>query len=95
MKIFELISEQGTIGSTTGVVTPVSQSPTPTTGQQPGAKMSGNVTALTDPKMQAAMLAQQKKQQEEQKKQVADQIRAMQQQLQALQKQQQDLNRTV
>ena len=95
MKIFELIAEEGTIGSTTGAVTPVSQTPAPTTGQQPGSKLTGNVGALTDPKMQAAMLAQQQKQKQQQKQQVADQIKAMQQQLQALQKQQQDLNRTV
>lgn len=92
MKIQELIKEQqtvGAVGTTAGFTQPIGQPPS--VSQNP--TMSGNVQALTDPKLQAATLAQQKQEKERKKKEIADQIKAMQQQLQAMQKQQQDLNR--
>lgn len=92
MKIADLISEQqtvGTVGTTSGFTQPIGQ--TPTVSQNP--TMTGNVQALSDPKLQAATLAKQRQDKENQKKQVADQIKALQQQLQTLQKQQQDLNK--
>lgn len=92
MKIQELIQEQqpvGTVGTTSGFTQPIGQ--TPSVSQNPS--MTGNVQALTDPKLQAATLAQQRQEKDRKKKEVADQIKAMQQQLQNLQKQQQDLNK--
>ena len=92
MKIYELVQEQqpiGAVGTTSGFTQPIGQPPS--VSQNPS--MSGNVQALTDPKLQAATLAQQKQDREQKKKEVADQIKSMQQQLQNLQKQQQDLNK--
>jgi hypothetical protein len=94
MKIQELIQEQQTIGgvgTTSGITQTIGQPPAAGQGQNPS--MSGNVQALSDPKLQAATLAQQKQDREQKKKEVADQIKSMQQQLQNLQKQQQDLNK--
>lgn len=91
MKILELFNEQqmiGTIGSTSVGTTPSNQQ---TLGQTPN--LTGNVQQLSDPKLQAASLAQQKQQQDQKKKEIADQIKATQQQLLNLQKQQQELNK--
>lgn len=92
MKIQDLIQEQqpvSTVGTTAGFTQPIGQPPA--VSQNP--TMSGNVQALTDPKLQAVTLAQQRQEKDRKKKEVADQIKAMQQQLQNLQKQQQDLNK--
>lgn len=91
MKILELFNEQqmiGAIGSTSVGTTPSNQQ---TLGQTPN--LTGNVQQLSDPKLQAASLAQQKQQQDQKKKEIADQIKATQQQLLNLQKQQQELNK--
>ena len=79
MKYREFSEQIGTVGTTTAPMTP--------TGQALTASLSGNVAALQDPKMQAANLAQQKKQKDDQKKAIQDQIAALQKQLA-------DLNRT-
>lgn len=79
MKIFELVEQVGTIGTVGSTAMPTS-APAPAVGGQ-------NAAALSDPKMQAANLAQQKQAKNQQKKQIQDQIMALQRQLA-------DLNRT-
>jgi hypothetical protein len=74
MRFEEFFEQVGMIGTTS--MTP------PAAGQ-----LTGNVAALSDPKLQAATLAQQKKAKDEQKN-------AIQTQIAALQKQLSDLNRT-
>lgn len=68
----------GTVGATT----------VPTLAGSAQPAVTGNTAALSNPALQAANLAQQKKQRDEQK-------RAIQAQIAALQKQLSDLNRTA
>lgn len=92
MKIIDILEAIAPVGSTT------SPMPAPTSAPlgkpAPGA-ISGNTTAMADPKLQAAQLVQQKQEKEKQKQAVQAQIKAKQEELQMLQQQQQELNKTV
>jgi hypothetical protein len=77
MKFKELLEQGGTIGTAASTVAPAV-----------GPNLTGNTGALSDPRMQAAQLAQQRQQ-----KQQARQ--AIMQQIAALNKQLADLNRTT
>ncbi len=68
---------------------------TPTIGTTPAGTMTGNVAALSDPKMQAANLAKQRQEKDKQKRAVQDQIKNLQTQISGLQKQLSDINRTA
>ena len=93
MKILEIVEAVTPVGSTTNPMAPNSL---PQTGNNPQPNVSGvNSPQLTDPRLQAANLAQQKQDREKQKQALQAQIKAKQEELQMLQKQQNDLNRTV
>jgi len=93
MKIADILEAVTPIGSTTN---PMGGNSLPQTGNNPAPAVSGtNVQQLTDPRLQAANLAQQKQDREKQKQAIQAQIKAKQEELASLQKQQQDLNRTV
>lgn len=60
----------------------------------PAAALTGATGMLSDPRLRAAQLAQQKQVQADAKKNLQDQIRALQAQLRTLQQQLSNLNRT-
>ncbi len=68
MRIFEFTEQ--TVGAMPATTAP---------GANPA--MTGNVAALADPKMQASMLAQQKKAKDDQRKAIQDQITQLTKQL--------------
>lgn len=70
-------------------------STTPAIGITPTANLTGNVSALSDPRMQAANLAKQRQEKDKQKQAVQTQIKTLQTQITTLQKQLSDLNKSA
>lgn len=84
MRIQDLVEQIGTVGSTG---TPIAGATIPPTSA-PAATIGGNVPDVTDPKVQAAQLAQNQKQKQQAKQSIMAQIAALNKQLS-------DLNRTA
>ena len=84
MKIYELFEQIGTVGSSgslTGGSTIPTTSGSASAGSTTDPSVSGNVQSLTDPSLQAALLAKQKQQKEQQKKDLKDKIAQMEKEL--------------
>jgi hypothetical protein len=81
MRVQELIEQVGTVGTIGTTTMPATPAGSVNTGQ-----VTGNVQALTDPKMQASMLAKQKQEKDKQRQAIMAQIAALNKQLSDLSK---------